>query len=60
MRTTGLAAHAQTPDQVKLWADLSLEESKLRRHHHVRLRTVLGLSGFAVVMYVSLVWAMTP
>lgn len=60
MRSTGLAQYARTLDHIERWADLSTEESRIRRRRHVRVRTVLGLSGFGTGLYMMLIWAMGP
>ncbi len=61
MRTTGLAQYADTIDLIEQWSELSMKESRIRREHaHVKVRTVLGISGFALAMYLSLIWAMGP
>lgn len=61
MRCTGLATYARTHSDVALWAALSLKESRIRREHaHVRVRTVLGVSGFGLALYLMLIWTMGP
>lgn len=61
MRSTALAKYAHTLDHIERWSELSTRESRIRREHaHVKVRTVLGISGFGVAMFLMLVWAMAP
>jgi len=60
MRSTTLAKYADTNDRIKLWSQLSTKESRIRRCKPMSPWTPMLLAGFAVAMYLMLVWAMTP